>query len=80
MDKIQKFLLKLSWKQRAEILAILEKILSGNTAWLDLRKLEWNHYLFRIRKGKIRIVFSSESGGNKIINLDYRDSIYNNLK
>jgi mRNA-degrading endonuclease RelE of RelBE toxin-antitoxin system len=76
MDKITKFLLKLSLKERNFILEIMNKILSLDLNWLDIKKLQWEDNLFRIRKGKIRIVFKIEWKNWKIIDINYRDTIY----
>lgn len=76
MDKITKFLLKLSEKERLLILSIMEKILILDLDWLDTKKLKWEEDLYRIRKWKIRIVFRKTKKSWLIINIDYRDKIY----
>lgn len=76
MDKITKFLLKLSVKERSVLMVIMEKILSWNIKWFDEKKLKWEEYLYRIRKGKIRIIYYKKDNEIKIIDMNYRWQIY----
>lgn len=41
MDKITKFLLKLSLKERDIVLLLIKKIVSFDYKWLDIKKLVW---------------------------------------
>jgi len=77
MDKIQKFLLKLSVKEREVILFIVQKILSWEIQNLDQKKLKWEEYLYRVRKWNIRIVYYKKENNIKIIDINYRGKIYN---
>lgn len=63
MDKIVKALKKLSLKERKIIKDILAKIDSNSLSGLDLKKLKNNNDVFRVRKGKIRIIFKQEGRG-----------------
>lgn len=76
MDKISKFLEKLSFKEREIILFLLEKIVLWNLDLLDCKKLKWEENLYRVRKWKIRIVFSKIWTETKIIDVNYRWQIY----
>ncbi|MDD3303235.1 MAG: hypothetical protein PHN31_06790 [Candidatus Gracilibacteria bacterium] len=76
MDKITKFLLKLSLKERVLLLSIIQKIMFGNFIGLDLKKMEGENSLYRVRKGKIRIIFYKDSNKIKIIDINYRGQIY----
>jgi mRNA-degrading endonuclease RelE of RelBE toxin-antitoxin system len=76
MDKITKFLLKLSLKERNIILILIEKILSWDIDWLDIKKLKWEDYLYRARKGSIRIIFYKKENELKLIDINYRWQIY----
>lgn len=76
MDKITKFLLKLSIKERSLILEVMWKIFSLQLDSLDIKKIQWEDNIFGIRKWKIRIVFKIESTKWKIIDINYRDKIY----
>ena len=66
MDKIEKFLKKLSPDERGIALRIIEKVLSRDIRGLDIKKLKGEHNLFRVRKGNIRIVFFQ---GNSIVRI-----------
>lgn len=76
MDKIQKFLLKLTSIERENILFIIEKILIWQLEWLDVKKLQNEENLYRVRKWKIRIVFSMVNKEIQIIDINYRWQIY----
>lgn len=76
MDKISKFLLKLSLKEKEEILFLIEKITSWLFDWLDFKKLQSENNLYRVRKWKIRIIFSKSWNNIKIIDINYRWQIY----
>jgi len=78
MDKISKFLLKLSSNDLKNILFILEKIKILNLEWLDIKKIVLEKDLYRIRKWKIRIIFKKLENSGVIIDLNYRDKIYKN--
>ena len=57
MDKISKFLNKLSQKELTAVKDVLVKIKKGETANLDMKKLKGADNFFRIRKGDIRIIY-----------------------
>lgn len=59
MHRIEKFLKKLSRKERAVVKSLLSEINSGNYGNLDLKKLKGEKNLLRVRKGDIRIIFST---------------------
>jgi len=76
MDKITKFLLKLSAIDLENILIILEKIKKLELESIDIKKIVWEKDLYRIRKGKIRIIFKKLETSWIIIDINYRDKIY----
>ena len=57
MDKISKDLKKLTEKERNQIKQILQKINSGDFRGLDIKKLKGRDDIFRVRKGKFRIIY-----------------------
>lgn len=57
MDKIAKSLALLNSKERVLVKMILKKIQKNNFKGLDLKKLKGYDGIFRIRKGKIRIIY-----------------------
>ena len=80
MDKIDKFLNKLAVKQRKEINETVEKILKKDFDGLDFKKLQGENKLFRVRKGKIRIIFFQDEDYVEIFDIQNRsDNTYNNF-
>lgn len=79
MDKIKKALKNLLASDRKIIKDILLKIQFGNWESLDIKKLKNNDNIFRVRKGKMRIIFKSDKNGNiKILAIEKRsDTTYN---
>ncbi|MBS4013664.1 MAG: type II toxin-antitoxin system RelE/ParE family toxin [Bacteroidetes bacterium] len=57
MDKIAKFLARLNSQEKALVKIIFKKIQENNFKGLDLKKLKGYQDIFRIRKGKIRIIY-----------------------
>ena len=72
-DHVAKFVTKLTPVQRDLIEALLLKVKSGDLTGLDVKKLVGGGGLYRVRKGKIRIVFDDR---NRIIDIDFRGNIY----
>ena len=64
MDKISKALEKLSAKERASVKKILFLISAGNFQRLHIKKLRGIKDIFRVRKGKIRIIYRLGKGKN----------------
>jgi len=58
MDKIEKALKRLIQKERVILKSILKQIRNGNIKNLDMKKLRGKENIFRVRKGKMRILFS----------------------
>ncbi len=77
MNRIEKFLNKLSKKERAEVKGLISKIYSGNYKNLDIKKLKGPLNLFRVRKGNIRVIFSA-GDDTRILSISKRnDTTYN---
>ena len=79
MDQIAKFLQKLQATERALLLEMLGKIRILQFAGLDMKKLQGEQDLFRVRKGKIRIIFRREGNCISVINIDYRGNVYKKI-
>lgn len=79
MDKLEKALTKLSEKERRQLKAILNTLKSNQSfSGFDVKKLKGREDIFRIRKGKLRIIFRSAKGGIFILAIERRsDNIYN---
>ncbi|MFA6528056.1 MAG: hypothetical protein WCT46_00775 [Candidatus Gracilibacteria bacterium] len=76
MDKIQKFLAKLSAKERELVAVLIKRAICGQLNGLDVKKLKGFKGLYRIREGKIRVVFEKSVLGNKVVNVDFRGRVY----
>lgn len=63
MDKIEKVLKALTAKERRAVVTILEKLQKGDFAGLDVQKLHGQEDIFRVRKGKLRIIFRRARNG-----------------
>ena len=73
MVKLDKKLRKFSLKERAEIEQLVEKILIRELTGLDCKKLKGLKNIFRVRKGKIRIIFELvENKEPKILAIERR--------
>ncbi len=67
MDKITKALLSLSAKEREVLKSIILKVKTGAFSGLDLKKLKNCDNIFRIRKGKLRVIFKKNLAGKYFI-------------
>lgn len=77
MDRISKFLRKLSQKERVVARAILSKILARDLEGLDVKKLKGKNNEFRARKGDIRIIFLMSGDLIKVISIERKsDTTY----
>jgi mRNA-degrading endonuclease RelE of RelBE toxin-antitoxin system len=73
MNKIDKFLLKLDKKTRLILEEIMVLIVSDNFLLLDIKKLKGSKNLYRVRVGRIRVVFEQTKNGNNISNISFRN-------
>ena len=71
MDKIEKLLRKISDKNRAKLLEIVDKLLSGAKG-LNIKKLKGSEF-YRLRSGRFRIIFHRESKEIIIDSIKLRD-------
>ena len=80
MDKIAKALKSLSSKERKMVKGVLLKIKNGSLSGFDLKKLKNCDDIFRIRRGKLRIIFKKHDDGQYfILTIERRlDKAYNN--
>jgi len=71
-DPIQKFLSKVSTKERVILAGIIKKIISGDTGGLQIKKLVGSKDFFRVRKGDFRIIYRQSKSDCLIIYVDHR--------
>ena len=81
MDRLKKALLKLSTGEKRAIKNILLKIKNGFLNDLDIKKLRNCNNIYRVRKGKLRIIFKKQENGDFfVLAIERRsDNTYNNL-
>lgn len=77
MDRINKFLRKLSPKEREIVDTVVSKILAHNFYGLNIKKLKGKDREFRVRKGNVRIIFIIDNGDTRIISIERKsDNTY----
>jgi mRNA-degrading endonuclease RelE of RelBE toxin-antitoxin system len=74
MDRIEKFLAKLDPKYRAEAKELIARIVLGDFAHLDVKKLEGSDERYRVRVGRLRIQFTRSPQGTRLLSIGWRDS------
>ncbi len=81
MNRIDKFLSKLSTKDRVEVLKYLDVVLNRNFTNLNFKKLKGFNNLYRIRKSRFRIIFYMDEREIRLIKIDNRnDNTYKDLQ
>ncbi|NCS99138.1 type II toxin-antitoxin system RelE/ParE family toxin [Candidatus Parcubacteria bacterium] len=73
MDKISKLINKISKKDALNIADTLQKIIENKTNKLDIRKLRGHDYIFRVRFGNYRIIYTDNKKQIKILEISKRD-------
>ena len=73
MPTLKKLLSKFAKKDREILEFLIEKIISLDWDGLDIKKLQGYDDIFRLRKGKIRIIFCKLKAGISIINIERRN-------
>ena len=73
MDRISKFLSKLSSKERKLVEDIASQVLACNLEGLDVKKLKGKYNEFRVRKSGIRIIFTMSGDLIKIISIERKN-------
>ncbi len=81
MDKIEKALSRLSAFEKEKIKEILIRLESGHLSSLDIKKLKGRTDIFRVRKGKLRIIYRVGGVGEiSILTVERRsDNTYRNI-
>ena len=77
MPSVKKLLSKFSREEREKLELFIKAINSLNWRNLDVKKLKGYQNIFRVRKGKIRIVFTKDKKDISILSIDRRhENIY----
>ncbi len=73
-DQVKKFLARLNRKEFELVEALLLDIRNGELGHLDCKPLKGVKHTFRVRKGRLRVIFSRGTSGTiKIRQISYRD-------
>ena len=72
MPTLKKLLGRFNKEERIILETLIEKIISLEWHGLDIKKLQGYADIFRLRKGKIRIIFYKRKLGISIINIERR--------
>ena len=73
MPTLHKLLSKFNKKEAAILITLIEKIISLDWHGLDVKKLQGHGDLFRLRRGKIRIIFIKHEKIISIIAIKHRN-------
>ena len=73
MPTLHKLLSKFNKKEAAILITLIDKIISLDWRGLDIKKLQGYEDFFRLRNGKIRIVFVKGKKIVRIIDIGYRN-------
>jgi len=76
MDKKERFLQKVGEKQAAIFTKLFQDISQNNLNNLDVKKLQGFDNVYRLRKGKWRIIFIVTEEGNRILEIGTRGDVY----
>lgn len=75
---IEKFLSKITDNEKDTLNTISEKIRVNDFSGLQVKKLAGHDDIFRVRKGKFRIIFQITKTSTKILSIEKRsDTTYN---
>jgi mRNA-degrading endonuclease RelE of RelBE toxin-antitoxin system len=72
MDRISKFLRKLSEKDRFVIEELVQSLLNNAPLKGNVRRLKGYPHFYRIRKGQVRIIFTKIGKSVAIVAIDFR--------
>jgi len=72
-DKIKKLLGKLSPKEREIVKLLIMRVKLDDLEGLDVKQLKGHSDLFRVRKGRVRIVYRKTSSELLIVRIDRRN-------
>ena len=71
--KLEKFLAKLAGAQLANVIAIIDKIIANDLSQLDCKILKGKKGMYRVRAGRVRIIFFRTAPKNEILHISFRD-------
>ena len=72
MDKVQKFVRKLGRREASRVLDAIARIRAGELEAFDVKKLKGSSDQYRVRLGRVRILFTKVDGHNVIADVQFR--------
>jgi len=72
MDKIEKEFSKFSQHEREWVKEVLKKLQKNDLKGLNVKRLKGTEYIFRVRKGNIRIIYRSDKGKIFVLAIERR--------
>ena len=72
MPTLERLLSEFNKKDRKILEHLINRITSPDWSSLNIKKLKGNQDIFRLRKGKLRIIFMKVSNDIRIINIERR--------
>lgn len=75
-DKIQKFIQSLDVKTRMNVQKRLREIIENTIDKKQRKKLQGQRDVYRVRIGKIRILYKQKKDDIEIVDIDYRGNVY----
>lgn len=79
-SELEKFLAKVTPKEKKVLDVLIGKILAHKLETLDIKKLTGHDDIFRVRKGIFRIIFKNDGCDSTIIFIERRnDTTYKNM-
>ena len=80
VDRIRKLLKQLTPKESAQLTNLIELVTQNNLRDIDFKKLKGLYDVYRVRKGKFRIIFRKTPTTTLIIVLERRnDNTYKKI-
>jgi mRNA-degrading endonuclease RelE of RelBE toxin-antitoxin system len=73
MDRIQKFVSKLSGSEAERVFEAIKCVRVGHVDTLSVKKLKGYVDYYRVRVGRVRIIFTKIEGRNVIIEVEFRN-------
>lgn len=73
MDQISKFFNRLSVLERKNVLGVLERIHKRDTIGLNIKKLSGHKHVYRVRVGKVRVVYIDNGTEIEFLKAGYRN-------
>lgn len=72
MPNLKKLLSKFNQEERELIISLIDKLVFRNWHGLDVKKLKGMTDFYRVRKGKIRIIYQARGGKVLILAIERR--------